>query len=409
MSASPATLPDWVRSLAGAGPDPAAGAVVLRGLPTRRDEAWRYLRLDSLRRGSYAPVTAPPAVDVAVLPAVQGPRLVFVAGHLAPALSTLDALPEGLAVEVERPAAVEGGPDEGFFPALGRIAAGGGARLRVTATVRDPIELLHLPGAEGVLAAPAIQVGVAAGAGCTLIERMHPSATQALMLPQERIRLDAGATFDHVLLLAAADAVHHVGRTEVNVGSGATYRAWMLAGGGALVRQDLAVQLAERGAACEVGALLAAAGTEQVDLHVSVAHAAPDTRSRVQAKGIAGGQGRVVLNGRVLVHAGADGTNARLDTGNLLLSERAEVNVKPELEIYADDVQCAHGATVGQLDENQRYYLQSRGIGAREARALLIGAFARDVFGALTGTPVQAPVEAALTARLSLLAAEEGA
>lgn len=411
MSAATAARPQWLEDVVAA----AAGRAVARrpleaGLPGRHAEAWKYTRLDALARGRFVALDVAPAVFASALPAAAGARLVFAGGYLIDALSRLDALPAGVTVRTVAPD-TEPALAERFFPALSRAAARAGVLIEAAAGARceAPIEVVHLglANVDDVLATSVLTVRAGEGAMVRLTEHcvVPDAAGAALTVPLAAVHVAPGATVEHLLVLDCGPRGHHIASTDVHVQSDARYRAWVLAGGGAVVRQDLDVTLGGAGAACDLAVVYTAGANDQSDVHACVNHAAPDTTSRVRARGVASGHGRAVFNGRVHVSPGANGTDARLDTGNLLLSAHAEVNAKPELEIYADDVKCAHGATVGQLDADQRYYLASRGIAPDDARALLIGAFTRDVFTGIDAAFPRALLDGAIATRLAHLAA----
>ncbi len=173
--------------------------------------------------------------------------------------------------------------------------------------------------------------------------------------------------------------------------------------GGSLGRLDLNARLVAPGAAAEMTGLFLADGNRHLDTHARVDHAAPDTRSLLDYRGVAAGRGRAVFNGKAIVHAGAQKSQARQSSRNLLLSVGAEIDAKPELEIYADDVQCSHGATTGQLDPAALFYLRSRGFDEQQARSALTRAFAGAVLSRMDLPRFQAGVREALDERLARL------
>jgi Fe-S cluster assembly protein SufD len=170
--------------------------------------------------------------------------------------------------------------------------------------------------------------------------------------------------------------------------------------GAALARQDLGVALVEPGAEALLNGLYHVDGKRHTDVHTRVDHLAPHTRSEEEYRGIVTDRGRAVFNGKAVIHRDAQKTDVRQANANLLLSEQAEVDTKPELEIYADDVKASHGATVGQLDESALFYLLSRGIDPESARALLTFAFAETVIGRLRLAPVRRRIEQAVAGAL---------
>jgi len=191
------------------------------------------------------------------------------------------------------------------------------------------------------------------------------------------------AQLDLVLLQRERDEHFHVSSVACRIERDGRLRVHTLTTGGALVRNDLDVLLADEGAECDLRGLFIGAGPRLIDNHTSVDHAMPHCASRELYKGVLGGSSKGVFRGRVIVRPDAQKTDASQSNPNLLLGERAEIDTKPQLEIYADDVKCAHGATVGQLDEDALFYLRSRGVGLGEARNLLIHAFANEITDAL--------------------------
>ena len=178
---------------------------------------------------------------------------------------------------------------------------------------------------------------------------------------------------------ADAGGSARLGSVSADVGGSARYISHTLSLGGTLSRLDLAVRLAGSGASCELNGVFLADGTQHTDTHSCIQHVVPKTQSSQDYRGLADGKGRGVFNGKVVVHKDAQKTDAKQSSRNLLLSNTAEIDTRPELEIYADDVKCSHGATTGQLDPTALFYLRSRGIAEDEARGLLALAFVETV------------------------------
>ena len=174
--------------------------------------------------------------------------------------------------------------------------------------------------------------------------------------------------------------------------------------GGRLVRNDIDVKLREPGAALDLYGLLLAGEGQHLDDHTRIDHIAPDTRSTEAFRGVIGKRGRGVFNGKVVVHRGARGIDARQTSDNLLLSDQAEIDTKPELEIYSDDVKCSHGSTVGELDAEQLFYLRSRGVDEAQAREILTTAFAATVLERIAAPEIRARIADTVGARLRALA-----
>ncbi|HEX7030719.1 MAG TPA: Fe-S cluster assembly protein SufD, partial [Gammaproteobacteria bacterium] len=214
------------------------------------------------------------------------------------------------------------------------------------------------------------------------------------------VALNRGAQLRHLRLLEAGPEEFHVANVLARVERDARYENQQLCLGGKLVRNDVRVELVAENAQAELNGFVLADGAQHVDNHLDVRHVAPHTNSTQNYRAVLDGRSRGVFNGKVHVAPDAQKIDASQASNNLLLSKLAEIDTKPELEIYADDVKCAHGATVGQLDESMLFYLRSRGIDESTARALLIFAFADDVIRR-TGIPeIRSYVEDAVLGRL---------
>jgi Fe-S cluster assembly protein SufD len=213
----------------------------------------------------------------------------------------------------------------------------------------------------------------------------HTSGAAGPGLTNLVVEADVGpnAHLDLVLLQREHDEHFHVSNVACRVARDGRFTSNTLTSGGALVRNDLEVLLADEGAECDLRGLFIGSGSRLVDNHTSVDHAVPHCNSRELYKGILGGRSKGIFRGRVLVRPDAQKTDATQSNPNLLLGEGAEIDTKPQLEIHADDVKCSHGATVGQLDEEALFYMRSRGIGADDARILLVHAFANEIVDAL--------------------------
>ena len=189
------------------------------------------------------------------------------------------------------------------------------------------------------------------------------------------------AIVEHCRIQQETEAGFHVGSLEANLGRGCHLTAHAVSLSGALVRNNVHVVLNGEGAECVLNGLYLADGKQHIDNSTEIEHVKPRARSLELYKGILGGSAHGVFNGKIVVHKDAQKTDARQTNKNLLLSGNAVVNTKPQLEIYADDVKCSHGSTIGQLDGDALFYLRSRGLGVEEARSLLSFAFASDVVG----------------------------
>lgn len=368
-----------------------------QGLPGRRDEDWKYTRLNALDR---VPAGTAPLPQAAPAGLPEGARLVFAGGRLVPAWSTLPAAPGVTLTSLADALAADG---EALRARLRSDGANAPARafaclndalfedglwltLAPGARLDGPLHVVHLGGAGNASSHLRLLIDLGEQAEAQVVEHyLGLGAEPYHVNVLAQATLAPGARLRHVKLLAEGAAGIHVGDFRVRVGRDARFESHLVAAGGGLLRQDLDVDLGEPGGECSLRGLTTAGSGEHVDFHTRIEHRAPHCRSEETYKGLVGGNGRAVFNGRVHVHPGADKTDSAMTCANLLLSDRAEVDAKPELEIYADDVKCSHGATVGQLDEAQLFYLRARGIELAAARALLMTAFARDALAGLDG------------------------
>ena len=249
----------------------------------------------------------------------------------------------------------------------------------------SPDEIVHLAfEARPAIQHPRVWIQLDEGGRATVLLD-HTSVAGGPGLTNLVVEAEVGrnAQLDLVVLQRERDEHFHVSNVACRVARDGRLRCNTLTTGGALVRNDLDVVLADEGAECDLRGLFIGAGAQVIDNHTAVDHAMPHCSSRELYKGILGGQSKGVFRGRVIVRPDAQKTDASQSNPNLLLGERAEIDTKPQLEIYADDVKCSHGATVGQLDEDALFYLRSRGVSLGEARNLLIQAFANEITDAL--------------------------
>lgn len=376
----------------------AAARLAHMRLPTIRDEDWRFANLKPLRELPFTPAPAPgdltrDAIQAWVLPEASASRLVFVNGHYAPGLSDLSGLPAGVSVQrlSEAPAELLSRrlgtlAGEDTFTILNSALVVDGALIRIEpgAAVDAPIHLLFVGApAEGPLAAfPRVLLLAREGCSVTLIEDYVTldAGTGAVFTDAvTEIVLDADARVNHVRLQRERKDAFHIGRSVATLAHTATYRQHAVSLGARFSRFDpVAIQDAE-GVDVALHGLMALGDGQFGDTHSIIDHAKPMGTSRQVQKCVLDGSARGVFNGKILVRKGAAATNSAQQSRNLLLSEKAKIDTKPQLEIFADDVRCAHGATVGQLDPDEVFYLQSRGLSRTEARNLLTYAFAAEV------------------------------
>ena len=371
-----------------------------QGLPNITLEDWKYTSLTGLQQSAMRGATRADglhisAADIAALAlsTTSTLRVVLVNGCWRADLSRLDGLPAGVRVhsvaalaehDPERLASLlEADAEAGStFQALNTALLGDGVVIEIDAGVqlREPLHLVMLGSGTELLRGPRVLVRAARDSDLRLIEEyLSLDATSGLTNSVCEVNLGSGATLYHHRLANESLDSAHIGRIAVHVADHGNYISDSLAFGGQLTRVDIDVALSGRGARCRLNGLFVAGGEQHIDHHTRVEHRVGDTHSSELYRGILDGRSRGVFNGKVLVARDAQQITAQQTSNNLLLSRLAEVDTKPELEIYADDVSCTHGATVGELDHAALFYLRSRGISAAAARALLTYAFAQKV------------------------------
>jgi len=390
------------------------------GLPTTRNEDWKYTDLSRLTAvlgetwwtPSHAVDLDNETVEKQSIPELDAYRLIFANGHFQ---DDMPNLPEGVSViplsalltsDTGKAAkALEMDENVPLFNgaiAVNTAMASDGACVCIADGVKldKPLYLLHVTTSGG---ASHMRHGIWMGRGATahVIEHYVGHSTEAgLTHNVTLVHLGEAATLYHDRLQLEAEKQFHLGRVDVKQLRDSRFVSHSLALGAALSRVDIAVSLSGTNASCVLNGLYLIGGRQHADHHTRIDHASPDCTSQECYKGVLSGRAHAVFNGKVVVHKGADGTDAKQSNGNLLLSDHAEVDTKPELEIYADEVKCAHGATVGQLDMDQLFYLQSRGLSETSAMNVLTFAFAEDVLARINITPVRRYLERAALEKL---------
>lgn len=339
-------------------------------------------------------------------------RLVFSNGHLLGGLSTLPAgiavcsLSETLESESSWLEPLLCSTEEGPFGALNSSLLSAGAIVRFPRGVRldKPVHLLFISGSDAPAAThPRVVVIAEPGSSAAVIEEYAGRGGPFFSNVVVQVHLAEDASLEHTTLLREPTSFFHVRELRARVGRNARLKAHAICLGGQLVRCDAAVKLEAEGADVELNGLYLAAGRQHFDFHTRVDHAKPHGSSRGLYKGVLDGHARAVFNGLVEVRPDAQKSEAVVYNKNLLLSEHGLVNTKPEFKIHANDVQCKHGATIGQLNADALFYLRSRGIGPAQARSLLVYAFASEMLGRLSLEPMRE----ALSARIQKIAGME--
>ena len=388
---------------------------VAEGWPTSRQEQWRHTSLALLDQQDFsAAATAP---DYATMVAAYrqqeaGHWLVFVDGHYAATLSQLGLLPAGahigsleeaLQQQPEAVAAVFGTVEDGHSPsALNAALFRDGAFIHLArgVAVAQPIHLLFLGGSKASQHLRNLIIAEA-GARATIIEHyLGHSDSSTLTTTVTRIEAAQDAHLTHVKLQQEAEQTFHLGALNATQQRGATLDSHSLSFGARLARHDIRTQFAGTGCNTLFNGLYHVDSRRHVDHHTHIEHAQPQGNSREYYRGIIDGTARGVFAGRILVAPQAQRSDAIQRCDHLLLSRLAEADARPELEIYADDVKCAHGATVGQIDDEALFYLRSRGLDESEARQRLTYAFAVQALQRISFIPLRQRARAALLARL---------
>ncbi len=401
--------------------------------PTTKDEDWKYTSVAPIVRspwrfagGAAQPVLSGSALAHVCLGGEAWTRLVFVDGAYAPEHSLIGHTGDGVQVMDLAEAALEWpelvaahlgryAPAEvNAFTALNTAFLHHGAFVSVqpNANLDMPIHIIFVStgsaGDDLTVSQPRTLVVAATGSRVRIVESyVSPGAGRSLSNAVTEIVLEDGATVEHTKLLLEDEAAFHIGTTRVHQGRASAYTSFVLAAGDGLARNQLDVMLDDEGAACTLDGLYVPSGTQHIDNHTMIDHRMPHCTSRQLYKGVMSDHSRAVFNGKVVVRPGAQKTDAQQQNRNLLISDDATIDAKPQLEIFADDVKCTHGATVGQLDEDAYFYLLSRGIPAARARALLTYAFASDVLERVQLEPLRACLTHLLLERLEPDAAVE--
>ncbi len=419
--------PQWINRIRTA----AFGRFVELGFPTTRLEEWKYTNVAPLaktpfRRAGQAWGTLPvEAVESVTLEKVACAQLVFVNGHYSPDLSWLEKLPEGVVVSslamvlACNPASVEphlaqyAGYHDQAFVALNTAFMEDGAFVSIPkgTTVEAPIHLLFVSSAQlglpdegsssATVAYPRNLIVVGSHSRAQFVES-YVGVSNDVYCTNAVTEIVGGesAVIDYCKVQRESEEAFHVATVQAQLGRDSTFSSHTIDLGGVLVRNDLDVALEGEGAECTLNGLYMARGRQHVDNHTRIDHVRPHCSSRQLYKGILDGKSRGVFNGKVVVHKAAEKTDAKQVNKNLLLSEDAVIDSKPQLEIFNNDVKCTHGTTIGRHDQDALFYLRARGIDLANARSLLTYAFASELLSRITVEPIRTRLDELLLARL---------
>ncbi len=412
--------PDWLEATRRTAMD----RFTRTGFPSARDEEWRFTPVASIAQGTWRlPSGVPAAVsrtEIArfVFGHAEWTTLVFVNGALSESLSSIGPLPDGVRVgslaealrddegllekHLSRHAPVEGSPFTALNTAF--VREGGVVHVKAGVDLTRPVHLIFLTTAEaaGTVIHPRNLIVVERGARASVIESFVTLAAGHSYWSNgvTEVAVAEGSWLEHTRIQRESERAHHIGLTHVDQQRDSHYRSFTLAMGGALARHNLHVRLNGENVETLMYGLYLTRGEQVVDNHTAIYHDHPNCRSWEVYKGVLDDRSRAVFNGKVFVQPEAQKTDAKQTNRNLLRSDHARVDTKPQLEIFADDVKCTHGATVGRLDDVARFYARSRGIPADAAERLLTYAFAAEVIEEVALEPVRLELDRLVLERL---------
>ena len=408
-NASASIAPDWLAAVRTAGQN-RLGTV---GLPTGKEEAWRFTQIKPVVTTHFEP--AAPADGSALFEKYTfghdaGVELVFVNGRFVSEVSRTDGLPKGVTVRTFRDIAATGGEEsltthlntvvdihQHPFAAMNAANLDDGAYVHVRrgVTVEKPIHFLFISvGSAGpTVSHPRIFVMAEANCEATFVESFVGEGGKYLCNAVSEYVIGDDARIDHCKLQQESTDAYHTAAMQVKIGRATQFVSHAISTGAAVSRNDLGVNLLGQGGYATLNGLVMLGGNQHCDNHTLLDHAAPDCPSHELYKHVLDGKSTCVFKGKIFVHQIAQKTNAKQSGKALLLSDTAEMQAQPALEIYADDVKCTHGSTTGPIDEDLVFYLRSRGLGIAEARHLLTYAFAADVTRRIKVEPVRRRIE----------------
>jgi Fe-S cluster assembly protein SufD len=389
------------------------------GLPSLRDETWRYTDLRSVAAQSFAPAActeeSAPRLDTAFsLVDANQAAITLEMMNGCPTSGVRNGSVNGLEINsignilksnsesLRRFFETASDADQRRWTLLNTALFVDGLYLKITHAVTTPIVILHVStGASAQAAHPRVIIDCEAGASAVIIEH-HVSQGEAAPLSNSNthIALARGSRLEHYRVYSTGAGATHLDSLDIHQARDSHCKQFTVALGGGLVRSSLEARLGERGANLDSFSLLVGHQDRHVDCVNVVTHAAPDTSSRQTARAIASDVSRVIFNSKVIVDAGAKNADSKQSCRGLLLSPNAEIDTRPQLEIHADEVKCAHGATTGRLDPDMLFYLLSRGLDRDTAQSLLVYAFLADVLTGMSVTSARAGIENALISQL---------
>lgn len=386
------------------------------GFPTTRDEDWRFTNVAAIARTSFRLPQddrielAPQDIDPFIFPSLECSQIVFVNGRYSPELSSLLLLPNGVKVEslaqaitsdrslIEPHLAQYADYQKDAFSALNTAFMEDGAFIYITkgTVLREPIHVLYISTAttDPIITHPRNLIVMDEDSQATIVKDYASLGSDIYFsnVVTEAV-VGENSVLSYYFIERESKKAFNVSTLRVQQGRSSNVVTHSVLIGGALVRSNVHPVLAGEGGECIINGLFMSTGRQHMDNYMKVEHASPHCDSRQLYKGILDGKSRGVFHGRIIVHKDAQKTDAKQTNKNLLLSEEAQIDTKPQLEIYADDVKCTHGATIGQMDRDAIFYLRSRGIAEESARALLLLAFAGENLQRMRVEPIRKRLE----------------
>ena len=391
--------------------------------PTQKDEEWKYTNISPLLKHNFVPSSGKVPIEKELVKKnlfdeIEHSLLVFVNGHFTDEHSDIKNLPSGVVAGSFSEAIKNNSPliekhftkyahhQNNIFTALSTAYTNDGAFIYVPdgKIVKEPIHLLFITNSKDqkLLTQPRNLFVAGKNSQVSIIEH-YVSTEESIYFTNAvtEIVADESSVVNHIKLQEESGNAFHIARMEVDQERNSNFSSHSISIGGELTRNDVNTRFNDEGGECTLNGLYMIEGNQLFDAHTLIDHAMPHCTSYEHYKGILEDKSRGVFNGKVIVRPDAQKTNAFQENNNILLSNDAVVNTKPQLEIFADDVKCSHGATIGQLDEEARFYLKSRGIGEEASRTILLHAFASDVITSIKTESVRDYIEKIITERFN--------
>jgi len=391
--------------------------------PTQKDEEWKYTNISPLLKHNFVPLSEKVSVGKELIKSnlfdeMEQSLIVFVNGQFTDEHSNINNFPDGVIAGSLSEAIQSNSPliekhftkyahhQNNIFTALSTAYTEDGAFIYIPEgkIVEIPVHIIYITSSDDnkIIIQPRNLFIAGKNSQATIIEH-YISAEESVYFTNSvtEIVADENSIVDHIKLQEESINAFHIARMEVKQERNSNFSSHLISIGGELTRNDFNSRFKDEGSECTLNGLYMLEGNQLFDAHTLIDHAMPLCNSHEHYKGILNDKSRGVFNGKVIVRPDAQKTNAFQENNNILLSNNALVNTKPQLEIFADDVKCSHGATIGQLDEEARFYLKSRGIGEEASRAILLHAFASDVITSIKTESLRNYLEKIITERFN--------